>query len=135
MTRPKAKGGRRRPAITRARASRLHRLVSTLGESPRERDTLLTLLAIGLRTFYRELDLLRRCGIKVRLDRRQYILMTTGQEAEGRLPFPDPQLSFAEMTELAQGSSAAALRMAELLAQVVSPPTGQRQSRKSRRTS
>ena len=28
--------------------------------------------------------------------------MSTAEQAEGRLPFPDPQLSFAEMAELAR---------------------------------
>ena len=134
MTRPKAKSGRRRPAITRARASRLHRLVTILAESARERDALLGLLEIGLRTFYRELDLLRRCGIKVRLERRRYSLTTTAREAEGRLPFPDPQLSFAEMAELARGPGDAARRMAELLASVVGPPAAPSRAKKARRT-
>ena len=30
-----------------------------------------------------------------------YLLLATPEQAEGRLPFPDPQLSFAEMAELA----------------------------------
>jgi len=119
MTRPKAKSSRRRPAITRARASRLHRLVSHLAERPRDRDELLAALAVGLRTFYRELDLLRRCGIKVRLQEKRYALLATAEAAEGRLPFPDPQLSFAEMAELARGTGEAARRLADLLAQVI----------------
>ena len=119
MSRPKAKSSRRRPAITRARASRLHRLVVILAERPREREELLAALQVGLRTFYRELDLLRRCGLKVRLEERRYALLTTAEAAEGLLPFPDPQLSFAEMAELARGPGEAARRLADLLAQVI----------------
>ncbi|MEO6810097.1 MAG: hypothetical protein ABI353_13365, partial [Isosphaeraceae bacterium] len=95
---------RRRPAvhITLGRAARLHQLVLMLSEGPRSRDAVLLELGIGLRTFYRELELLKRCGIKIRLAKKQYTLQTTAEAAEGRLPFPDPQLSFAEMAELAR---------------------------------
>jgi predicted DNA-binding transcriptional regulator YafY len=111
---------RRRPAvhITLGRAARLHRLVGLLAAGPRSREELLAGLGIGLRTFYRELELLKRCGVRVRLTKRAYALQTTAEEAEGRLPFPDPQLSFAEMAELARGPGDAARRLAELLASV-----------------
>lgn len=112
---------RRRPGghITLARASRLHRLVTTIAESPRAREVLLSTLTIGLRTFYRELELLKKCGIRIRFVNHLYVLKTTAQDAEGRLPFPDPQLSFAEMAELARHPGEAANRLAGLLAGVV----------------
>ena len=115
---------RRRPAvhITLGRAARLHRLVTILAEGPQARGALLARLDLGLRTFYRELELLKRCGVRVRLIKKQYTLVSTAEEAEGRLPFPDPQLSFAEMAELAQGPGEAARRLAELLRSVVNPP-------------
>jgi predicted DNA-binding transcriptional regulator YafY len=115
---------RRRPAthITLGRAARLHRLVASLAESPKSREALLAELKVGLRTFYRELELLRRVGVKIRLADRAYKMSTTMEEAEGRLPFPDPQLSFAEMAELSRGPGEAARRLAELLASVVSRP-------------
>src|SRR6185312_8919321 len=114
-------GARRRPSvhITLGRASRLYGLVALLGIGPRSREEILRELQIGLRTFYRELELLRRCGIKIRLKDRRYTLASTADEAEGRLPFPDPQLSFAEMAELATGASPAAKRLAEMLEEVV----------------
>ena len=118
---------RRRPAvhITLDRASRLHRLVSLLGAGPQGREALLAALGIGLRTFYRELELLRRRGVKVRLVQKQYVLQGTVLQAEGRLPFPDPQLSFAEMAELARCPGDAARRLAEILGRVVGhPPPG-----------
>ncbi len=115
---------RRRPVvhITLARAARLHRLVSILAASRTEREALLDRLTIGLRTFYRELDLLKRCGIKVKREVKAYYLAGTVGEAEGRLPFPDPQLSFAEMAELAKHPGEAAARLAEILKSVVEPP-------------
>ncbi len=115
---------RRRPSvhITLPRAARLHRLVRFLAEKPRGRSAILSDLRIGLRTFYRELDLLNRCGVKVRHKLKLYHLVPTAVEAEGRLPFPDPQLSFAEMAELAQCACPAGARLAELLAAVIKPP-------------
>jgi predicted DNA-binding transcriptional regulator YafY len=115
---------RQRPAarVSLARASRLHRLVAALAESPRARERLLAELEIGLRTFYRELALLRRCGIRVRLTKKLYVLANAGADAAGRLPFPDPLLSFAEMAELARCDSPAGKRLADLLASVVTPP-------------
>ena len=64
-----------------------------------------------------------------------YHLLSTADEAEGRLPFPDPQLSFAEMAELARCDSPPADGLAELLASVTRPaeppikrPTGRPES-------
>lgn len=115
---------RRRPSIhiTLQRAARLHRLVAYLAGVPRPRADVLAHLRIGLRTFYRELDLLKKCGVKVKHRARLYHLMATAEEAEGRLPFPDPQLSFAEMAELSRCDCPAGRRLAELLASVVRPP-------------
>jgi hypothetical protein len=115
---------RRRPSVhvTLPRAARLHRLVALLAQCPRNRNEILTALRVGLRTFYRELALLKRCGVKVRHKAKLYQLMPTASEAEGRLPFPDPQLSFAEMAELAQCPCPAGSRLADLLAWVISQP-------------
>lgn len=112
---------RRRPAvhITLGRAARLHRLVMFLAARPRPRDEVLADLAIGLRTFYRELELLHRCGVKVQHQNKSYNLVSTAEQAEGRLPFPDPQLSFAEISELARHPGEAAKRLAKLLDGVV----------------
>ncbi|WP_435010510.1 hypothetical protein P12x_001780 [Tundrisphaera lichenicola] len=115
---------RKRPAfhITLPRASRLYRLVTMLASGPAVREALLDCLSIGLRTFYREIDLLKRCGIRVRRDGKAYQLTSTISEAEERLPFPDPQLSFAEMAELSRQAGDAAGRLAEIYQGVVQPP-------------
>jgi hypothetical protein len=115
---------RRRPSvhITLQRAARLHRLVRYLAEQPRTRDAILTQLGLGLRTYYRELELLRRCGVKVRHKEKLYTLLSTAEQAEGRLPFPDPQLSFAEMAELATCPCEAGKRLAALLDSVIHQP-------------
>jgi hypothetical protein len=58
----------------------------------------------------------------VRHRNKQYTLLATAKHAEGRLPFPDPQLSFAEMAELAACPCNAGRRLADLLATVINHP-------------
>ncbi len=120
----KRASSKRPPAVhvTLQRASRLHRLVVFLSAAPSGRTAVLAELCIGLRTFYRELELLKKRGIKVRFQQKLYHLVGTREDAEGRLPVPDPELSFAEMAELAQCPCPAGERLAGLLAAVVSPP-------------
>ncbi len=116
--------GSKRPAsvhVTPQRAARLHRLVVVLSTGPLGRSAILSELKIGLRTFYRELSLLKKRGIKVRFLRKLYHLKTSFEEAEGRLPVPDPSLSFAEMVELSRCPCPAGARLAELLAAIINP--------------
>jgi hypothetical protein len=80
---------------------------------------ILSELQISLRTFYREWEWLKRCGVKVRQRSKLYVLLATAEQAEGRLPSPDPQLSFAEMAELARCDCAAGRRLGALLAEVI----------------
>ena len=119
------------------RAARLHRLVRFLAEAPRNRLAILSELRIGVRTFYREWALLTRCGVKVRQRSKLYFLWATAEQAEGRLPSPDPQLSFAEVAELARCDCAAGRRLAALLAEVIergeAPKTRQADASKGRR--
>lgn len=125
---------RRRPTapITLARAARLHHLVSYLANGPRSRAEILDAVGLGLRTFYREQGLLRRCGVRIRQTAGSYRLAQSMAEAEGFLPVPDPLLSLAELTELAQGDNEAARRMAGLLERVTSPPATDSTPRRSR---
>ena len=134
MSRPSSR--RRRPAapITSPRAARLYRLVHFLAEAPRNRPAVLSELQIGLRTFYRELERLERCGVKVRQRSSMYVLLGNAEQAEGRLPFPDPALSFAEMAELSQCDCPAGRRLADLLAAVIDRPQGPKQCRNRRRS-
>ena len=115
---------RRRPSvhITLQRAARLHRLVRFVAGAARTRPAILSELRVGLRTFYRELELLKKCGVRVRHKQKLYQLLPTATEALGRLPFPDPQLSFAEMAERAACDCAAGRRLRELLDTVVNHP-------------
>jgi hypothetical protein len=115
--------------VTLQRASRLHRLVWFLAESPRSRETILSHLGIGLRTFYRELELLKKFGVKVKHRGKEYTLLASAEQAEGLLPFPDPQLSFAEMAELAACPCEAGRRLTELLQAVINQPSPARKTR------
>ncbi len=117
----KKRGRPRRPALhlTRARAARLYRLVHILAESSRTRDQLLKELRIGLRTFYREVELLARSGIRIQYARKAYELRTRLDAAEERLPFPDPQLTFAEMRQLSGCAGPAAQRLASIYSEVL----------------
>lgn len=126
---------RRRPTapITLARAARLHRLVSYLAGGPRARAEILETVGLGLRTFYREQGLLRRCGVRIRQASGSYRLAQSMTEAEGFLPVPDPLLSLAELAELSRGEGQAARRMAGLLDRVTSPPTPDSPQRRPRR--
>lgn len=80
---------------------------------------LLNTLRIGLRTFYRETELLQRVGIRVRFREKRYEMATRSEDAVARLPFPDPGLTFAEVRELARSQTAAGRRLAELYAQLL----------------
>ncbi len=116
-------GARRRPAaqITLARAARLRRMVVFLAEGPQSRDAILKAVGLGLRTFYRELGLLRRAGVRIRQRDGRYWLGQSTAAAEAVLPVPDPQLSLAELMELARGEGPAARRLAGLLTAVTAP--------------
>lgn len=122
---------RRRPAfkISFSRAARLHRLIVLLAERPRPRPEVLGELRIGFRTFYRDLELLKRHGIKIQRRKKDYILPISAEAAELRLPFPDPQLSFAEMAELSRGPGKTGARLAAILARVVQHPPQSRRLR------
>jgi hypothetical protein len=126
----------RRPAvhITLGRAARLHHLVKLLSQGPRTRSAVLGALAIGLRTFYRELELLHRCGVKIQQKNKLYTLISTAAQAEGRLPFPDPQLSFAEMEELARSPGEAGKRLAALLDSVINHPLTKKKTGRARKS-
>ena len=131
----RSNSNRRRPSvhITLARAARLHRLVVLLARQPLTRESILDALGIGLRTFYRELELLARCAVKIQHKNKAYTLLATAEEAEGRLPFPDPQLSFAEMAELSRYPGEASTRLAQMLESVVNYPTAPKRGGRGRK--
>src|SRR5436309_13577096 len=80
-------------AITTARAARLYWLLALLGERPQTRAVLTRRLKLGLRGFYRDLVALRTLGIRVDLVEGRYVLEGGADDAQARLPFPDPGLT------------------------------------------
>jgi predicted DNA-binding transcriptional regulator YafY len=111
-------------------------LVLALAAGPSSRDALVAHLGIGLRTLYRELELLRRCGARVEFRGREgYVLLSAPDRAEARLPCPDPQLTLADLAELAGGPGPAAHRLAELRSSLLElsqrPPKPRRAHRPS----
>lgn len=93
-------------SLTRERAARLVRLLQQLGTGPQSRAALLRRLRLGVRGFYRDLQVLRSVGIDVDLDRGKYSLHLDPAAALDQLPFPDPCLTLGEARQLARGRTA-----------------------------
>jgi hypothetical protein len=106
-------------SVSLDRAARLYRLVELLGDGPRTRAMILKKLKIDIRTFYRDLELLRECAIAITLDRRKYYLEDPIKETLGRLPFPDPCLTIGEAQQLAKGRTKIHKKMREVLKEIM----------------
>jgi biotin operon repressor len=91
-------------AITATRATRLYKLLTLLDGSTRARTTLLKKLNIDIRSFYRDVELIRELGIVVESQGDRYRLVSTLDSALDLLPFPDPGLSFRDVMQLSQGA-------------------------------
>ena len=93
--------------VTLDRAARLYRLLVLLAKAPQTREALTRRLRLGVRGYYRDLEILRAVGIIVELRGGKYRLQEDGGQALERLPFPDPTLTLGEARELSKGRSAA----------------------------
>jgi predicted DNA-binding transcriptional regulator YafY len=135
MEMAKKRGRTRRRAaatITLTRAARLFQLVRFLASGPQPRDQVQHGLGIGLRTFYRELELLKRLGVRIQFDQKTYRMVTSAEEAEARLPFPDPHLTFAEMRVLASCPGEVGARLGALYREVLAAATHPTDPRKKK---
>ena len=101
------------------RAARLYRLLQVLGRGPQSREALTRRFSLNVRGFYRDVETLQRLGIPITLGPRGYTLGIDLKEALGRLPFPDPGLTFAEAEQLAKGRTAAHRKLKELIGRIV----------------
>lgn len=108
-----------RPGVTPERFSRLHKLVSYLGEGPKTRERLTTHLGLDVRGFYRDLEVLRAFGVEVVLSGGQYSLAGSQEEALARLPYPDPHLTLGELQQLAKGRTEAHRKIREQIEQLL----------------
>ena len=103
--------------ISMDRAGRLYHLLEALSEGVHSRAALMRRLRSGLRTFYRDLDLLRTFGVDLRTEAEGYALHSSFEEALSCVPFPDPELTFGDVMTLMRGRSAAHRKLKHLFEQ------------------
>ncbi len=107
--------------VSLERAARLFHLLHWLADETRTRKFLLQKLKIDIRTYYRDLELLREYDIQIDLQRRKYVLLTPIKLAKDRLPFPDPGLTLGEAEILAKGKSRVHKNLRNLLLRITKP--------------
>jgi hypothetical protein len=105
--------------VTAQRAARLHRLVTLLAAGPQTREAIRKRMRMDVRSFYRDLELLRTAGIKVPLRDRHYVLNMGAATAYARLPFPDPHLSLGDAQQLARGRTPAHTKLKAIIGRIV----------------
>jgi predicted DNA-binding transcriptional regulator YafY len=105
----------KRMRVSGQRAGRLYKLLKQLEKGPASRTQLVKRLKVGTRTFYRDIDLLRECGVKVETENDGYSLKTTLDAALQKLPFPDPQLTFGDVVTLQKGRTQSHKKLKGLL--------------------
>jgi predicted DNA-binding transcriptional regulator YafY len=115
-TPPPAAAGK---AVSLERANRLFRLLKLLDTGAKTRAGVLQRLRIDIRTFYRDLELLRECAIVIQLEKRKYSLDESAAQLIPRLPFPDPGLTLGEAQLLAKGRTAVHKRLRGFLEEIM----------------
>jgi hypothetical protein len=115
MAKRKAQPG---TALSVERATRLYRLLKLLGQATQTRAVLTRKLRLGVRGFYRDLEVLRAVNIIVELSNGRYRLAEELDAALERLPFPDPALTLGEARLLARGRSRAHKKIREQLERI-----------------
>jgi hypothetical protein len=86
-----------------------------------------------VRSFYRDLHLLRGIGFSIPLSGQRYQLEGgMSDETSARMPFPDPDLTLAEAQQLARGTSAAHRKLQDQIDRILpgpgKKPAGRRKS-------
>lgn len=88
----------KRDAMTPKRAARLYRMLVAVSAKLQTRSALMKRCRSGLRTFYRDLDALEACGIRVETNGGGHQLVgATLEEAVAKLPFPATGLTFGDV--------------------------------------
>jgi hypothetical protein len=105
-------------AVSLERATRLYRMLTLLGQGAQSRATLVRRLRLGIRGYYRDLEILRAVGIVVSFSDGKYHLSEELAPAIERLPFPDPNLNLGEARQLARGRSRAHKKIREHLQRI-----------------
>lgn len=91
--------------VTPERAQRLFRLLNLLGQGPQSRLAITRKLRLAIRGFYRDLEVLHKVGISIKLASGRYHLESDLAASLEKLPFPDPALTLGEARLLARGRS------------------------------
>ena len=99
------------------RAGRLYNLIAALAEGAQSRASLMRRLRSGVRTFYRDVDLLRSVGVDLRTEADGYSLHSSIEDALACVPFPDPELTFGDVMTLMRGRSQAHRKLKHLFQQ------------------
>ncbi|MFN4259379.1 MAG: hypothetical protein ACK4RK_08765 [Gemmataceae bacterium] len=108
------------PGVSAERATRLYRLVKLVSEDPRTRSDIMDHLGLDVRGFYRDLKLLRMCGIRVTLEDHKYHLQEKMEVVVERLPFPNPHLTVGDMRKLAKGKTPAHQKLSDFIDKILS---------------
>jgi predicted DNA-binding transcriptional regulator YafY len=106
-------------SVTAERAARLYRLLQLVAAGPQTRQALIRRLRLDVRSFYRDLELLRTAGILLELHKHRYTLPDDARSAVDRLPFPDPGVTLGEARQLAKGRTAAHRKLRSQIARIV----------------
>ena len=105
-------------SVTTDRSKRLFLLLKLLGNGAQSRATLTRKLRLGVRGFYRDLEVLRGVGIEIELAKGKYALTEELAQLVERLPFPDPSLNLGEARLLAKGRTRAHRKLRALLDEI-----------------
>jgi predicted DNA-binding transcriptional regulator YafY len=107
-------------SVTVERASRLARLLKlTSTKTPKTRDDLILRLKVNVRGFYRDVKLIRECGVQLHAEKDKYHLTEDLSAAQGKLPCPDLGLSVSDLQSIARGSSETHKRIQRLLLDIL----------------
>lgn len=105
-------------SVTLERAVRLVRLLRLLDQGAHTRTSLIRKLRLGVRGFYRDLEVLRAVAVNIALIDGRYRLEEDLAPALDKLPFPDPVLTLGEARMLARGRTPAHRKINDLLQRV-----------------
>lgn len=111
-------GKKGRVHVSEARAGRLYKLLKLVAAGTVPRETLLRKLKTGMRTFYRDIDLLRACGVVVQIRGDGYRLKGPLSDALDVLPFPDPELTFGDVESLMRGRTPTHAKIRQLFLKI-----------------
>ena len=106
-------------ALSPERAGRLYRLLGAAEGAPQPRAALVKSLKVGLRTLYRDIELLRQLGVALETGDEGYELKQPFDDALALIPFPNPKLTFADAVQLQRGRTKAHRRLKQFFEQVI----------------